>query len=276
MIKFFRKFRQKLLSENQTSAKASAGMKTGSSSEAPAKMGKYLIYAIGEITLIMIGILLALQINNWNQNTQKKEQEIVYYCKIKEDLQNDQRNIQRSIESLNDRIFTAKNLLINLYKQLDDKSILIKDYIPAIRSYHFIPSKAAIEDITSSGKLENLNNSQLKASILQHYSDLEYAMNVLKQNQQDFSKLSYEYDDKVAFGYHQIPLYKDYFGEELLKEMPNTYWQKDKENIIFKQFQDHISMSIIIGAREKELLKQINSSTEKLKLELEQHCVISN
>jgi hypothetical protein len=47
MIKFFRKIRQKLLSEN--------------------KFSKYLIYAIGVIFLVMIGILLALQINNWNE-----------------------------------------------------------------------------------------------------------------------------------------------------------------------------------------------------------------
>ncbi len=47
MIKFFRKIRQKLLSEN--------------------KLSKYLIYAIGEIVLVVIGILIALQINNWNE-----------------------------------------------------------------------------------------------------------------------------------------------------------------------------------------------------------------
>ena len=47
MIKFFRKIRQKLLSEN--------------------KFSKYLIYAIGEIALVVIGILIALQINNWKE-----------------------------------------------------------------------------------------------------------------------------------------------------------------------------------------------------------------
>lgn len=47
MIKFFRKIRQKLLSEN--------------------KFSRYLIYAIGEIVLVVIGILIALQINNWNE-----------------------------------------------------------------------------------------------------------------------------------------------------------------------------------------------------------------
>lgn len=57
MIKFFRKIRKKLLSEN--------------------KFRKYLYYAIGEIALVMIGILLALQVNNWNKNSKlnlKKEE----------------------------------------------------------------------------------------------------------------------------------------------------------------------------------------------------------
>jgi phage terminase large subunit GpA-like protein len=53
MIKFFRRIRQKLLSENRFS--------------------KYLIYALGEIVLVVIGILIALQINNWNQEQQTAE-----------------------------------------------------------------------------------------------------------------------------------------------------------------------------------------------------------
>ena len=52
MIKFFRKIRQQLLTEN--------------------KFSKYLIYAIGEIVLVVIGILIALQINNWNENQKTK------------------------------------------------------------------------------------------------------------------------------------------------------------------------------------------------------------
>jgi len=54
MIKFFRKIRQKLLSEN--------------------KFSKYLIYAFGEIILVVIGILIALSINNWNENRKLNEQ----------------------------------------------------------------------------------------------------------------------------------------------------------------------------------------------------------
>ena len=46
--------------------------------------------------------------------------------------------------------------------------------------------------------------------------------------------------------------------------MPNVNWQKDRNSNLFKQFQEHLTMSIIISAREKELLKQILSSTETL------------
>ena len=69
MIKFFRRIRQDLLMEN----------KTGSSAKASAKAGKYLKYAIGEILLVVIGILIALWINNANQDYQqnKEQQELV-------------------------------------------------------------------------------------------------------------------------------------------------------------------------------------------------------
>jgi hypothetical protein len=55
MIKFFRKIRQKLLTEN--------------------KFSKYLIYAIGEILLAVIGILIALRINNWNKELKLVQQQ---------------------------------------------------------------------------------------------------------------------------------------------------------------------------------------------------------
>jgi len=60
MIKFFRRIRQRLLSENLPTGQAG-------------KFSKYLIYAIGEIVLVVIGILIALGINNWNQGRQNKK-----------------------------------------------------------------------------------------------------------------------------------------------------------------------------------------------------------
>ena len=79
MIKFFRKIRQKLLSEN--------------------KFTKYLLYAIGEITLVMIGILLALQVNNWNEQKKLKKEYISDLKSIKENLEKDAINITTNIKN---------------------------------------------------------------------------------------------------------------------------------------------------------------------------------
>ena len=66
MIKFFRKIRQNLLSEGKT--------------------GKYFKYAIGEILLVVIGILIALQINNWNEKRKIKIAEIEILQNLKTEL----------------------------------------------------------------------------------------------------------------------------------------------------------------------------------------------
>ena len=56
MINFFKKIRKKLLSKN--------------------KLGSYVIYAVGEIILVVVGILIALQINNWNESRKQRLHEI--------------------------------------------------------------------------------------------------------------------------------------------------------------------------------------------------------
>ena len=75
MLRFFRQIRQRLLTDN--------------------KFSKYLLYAVGEILLVVIGILIALQIDNWNEwrKERAKEQEVL--SELKE-------NLQRNIEDLND------------------------------------------------------------------------------------------------------------------------------------------------------------------------------
>jgi sensor domain CHASE-containing protein len=69
MIKFFRKIRQKMLTEN--------------------KFSKYLLYAVGEIILVVIGILIALQINNWNEKEKLKAEEVKFLKNFKQSLISD-------------------------------------------------------------------------------------------------------------------------------------------------------------------------------------------
>jgi hypothetical protein len=70
MIKYFRKIRQKLIDEGNQPIRQ-AGLK------------RYLLHAIGEILLIVIGILIALQINNWNELKKTRNSESIYLQETK-------------------------------------------------------------------------------------------------------------------------------------------------------------------------------------------------
>ncbi|MFY9242466.1 MAG: DUF6090 family protein [Polaribacter sp.] len=90
MIKFFRKIRQNLLMENKTS--------------------KYFKYAIGEIVLVVIGILIALQINNWNENRQKNNQERMIMINLKEELQQNIKNLDERITYIDSALVSMKTV----------------------------------------------------------------------------------------------------------------------------------------------------------------------
>ena len=77
MIKFFRRIRQRLLRENRFS--------------------KYLIYAIGEIVLVVIGILIALQINNWNEASKERQHETKILLELKNGFLQDIKEIESNI-----------------------------------------------------------------------------------------------------------------------------------------------------------------------------------
>jgi len=77
MIKFYRKIRQRLLTEN--------------------KFNKYLLYAIGEIILVVIGILIAISINNWNENKKTKVKEIKSLLELRKDLHQNLNDISGNI-----------------------------------------------------------------------------------------------------------------------------------------------------------------------------------
>ena len=89
MIKFFRHIRKTHVMENKT--------------------GKYLKYAIGEIVLVVIGILIALSINNWNEKRQESVSEINYLIGIKTDLESDIPTIELRIN----RILQKMVLILN-------------------------------------------------------------------------------------------------------------------------------------------------------------------
>ena len=133
MIKFFRKLRQKLLAEN--------------------KFSKYLLYAIGEIILVVIGILIALQINN--ANTYRKETQTLhgYLRSIKNNVESDKQQI-KAIISFRDSVKVYSQKIVRISKQ---DEILLKDLLLLTHDQYNVFYDQYLE-INPSG-FESLKNS---------------------------------------------------------------------------------------------------------------------
>ena len=92
MIKFFRNIRQNLLMKNQ--------------------IGKYYKYAFGEIVLVVIGILIALSINNWNEARKNEIKQSILIKNIIEDLRLDSIHINKSLSEVENQKSLDLHLIV--------------------------------------------------------------------------------------------------------------------------------------------------------------------
>ena len=125
MIKFFRKIRYDLMEKNLPSREGTAKQE--------GKTGKYLKYAIGEVVLVVFGILIALQINNWNVNLKNNRLKDYYMKSLVEDLSTDTLNINRVAKWQESEIHRLQNFKDRIYGQ---SSITI-DTIQNIAQFEF-------------------------------------------------------------------------------------------------------------------------------------------
>ena len=148
MIKFFRHIRRSLIQKNQ--------------------MGKYFKYAIGEILLVVIGILIALQINNWNENRKERSNELKILNTLNAEFTRNGntldsillklKGIEQSLSFVLQKIeptpkinFTAVELDSILYNSFDNP--------------YWKRSEYTLRNLESSGKLSALSNEDLKSKL---------------------------------------------------------------------------------------------------------------
>jgi len=144
MIKFFRKIRQKLLSEN--------------------KFSKYLIYAIGEILLVVIGIIIAVSIGEWRQKVNDRNEVLNYYNNLTDDLQKDKAQLLEMIKvyekSSVGLIAEMDKMQLDSYNQ-DSLYKGFSNWIVYSSTYKFNPQVAIYTEIISNGKLKLINDKSL-------------------------------------------------------------------------------------------------------------------
>ncbi len=157
MIKFFRKIRQKLLSEGRT--------------------GKYLQYAIGEILLVVIGILIALQINNWNEKRKSRATEVYVLNEISSNLAEDANIIDDMIIRRELTKASVANMSNYLQKDIVDKETLEKDLVNFLTFERYFSINNAYEILKSKGL--QLSNNDLTSKISRYY---DYEQNKINRS----------------------------------------------------------------------------------------------
>ncbi len=143
MIKFFRHIRQRLLVDNRFS--------------------KYLLYAAGEIVLVVIGILLALQINNWNSDRMDQNRIINYYQRIHAEIGLEIRSLERNLSS-NDRLIKMNRRCLEILKSQDLDSISsLRENIGAVGTAWTYELNCPItEEFLEQGYLSKIRNDSAK------------------------------------------------------------------------------------------------------------------
>jgi hypothetical protein len=181
MIKFFRHIRKQLLVENKT--------------------GHYIKYAIGEIILVVIGILIALSINNWNESQKDEAEAHIYLTNLRGDLNDDIASLESNISfnkirlkgifyilehsELNTQTFTEMKW-IDVSKN-DNANHIWKGSFPDSLNRKFTNlafsmlgrgfggvafNKSVINELYSTGSFSNIQSANLKSKIGDYYSFL--------------------------------------------------------------------------------------------------------
>lgn len=162
MISLFRKIRQKLLQDLPTG-------KAGN------RVTRYLVYALGEILLVVIGILIALSINTWNENRKNKMESRFQLTKLRDDLIGDKNKIMSAIER-DDR--NLSNLIFSLKVLANDTLSTKEEFLNHFQSIHytinFVQTRGAFEALISSGKFQLISNQNLLDSLTYYYNSTSF------------------------------------------------------------------------------------------------------
>jgi hypothetical protein len=263
MIKIFRKIRQNSLIENKT--------------------GKYFKYAIGEIVLVVIGILIALSINNWNEGEKDLNKEITILKNIKKDVISDTLDITFNIKY--HKVFLESEKKLNAYihgnKNIKESQI---DFINSLGSPLFSILHQASFTNLQNNDLGIITNNKLKLGISRHYDYFVRVILILENEMKEYetypAKLPYylkyfNTDDSVNIlsnkELNSNNYYNPNFERTALKLIDSAGLKKDNafkiilaESIFFRQakiqyYEDFLN-------RTKNIIEKINSELNTLEV----------
>jgi hypothetical protein len=212
MIKFFRNIRENLLTKGKTTKPA-----------LPA--GRYFKYAIGEIIPVVLGILIALQINNWNENRKSEKNRQLLITSLIEDFEYNMKELTNNkIKSIDTQLETM-NLFFNSKKNTSNISVdSLKNLARDFMTYDiFKPNLTAFNEAESSGSLSQLKNKKLLEEFTKFIQEYEGLVKIEEQNTYTFFNGStWEFRKTVEPG----TIYNSIYAGSTAKELSHAAYLK--------------------------------------------------
>jgi hypothetical protein len=208
------------------------------------KTSKYFKYAIGEIILVVIGILIALSINNWNEHRKERISEVKYLTNIKLDLQKDIISLNEQINIRKNKDVITNDLILHINgNQITDIDLLAKNVYSTIMEERFTPNNGTYNELASSGNLSLIENDSIKQLLLE-------LVELYKNNSFTIEHEAFEYKEyinKSLFRYVDLDRLKPvYYGEKTAAEQNINF---DNFNALLKslEYKNGLAISNIIS-----------------------------
>ncbi|NNK19300.1 MAG: hypothetical protein HKP49_09130, partial [Maribacter sp.] len=187
MIKFFRKIRYDLMEKNKT--------------------GKYVKYAIGEIVLVVIGILIALQVNNWNENRNFRKTQNRYLSQLEIDIDSmhfQYKGIAQYSKAYHDNARAVYNILKSCEISQDQKASFDQLLITFNDFMILFQIRDTYEEMLSANLLAGIEDKQFKSIVTEFFAQRDAMQMYINEFKQDLS-LDYEVvKDHVTFGFDEM------------------------------------------------------------------------
>lgn len=171
---------------------------------------KYIKYALGEIALVVIGILIALQINNWNENRKDEKALNEYLVKIKSHTQEDLLQLEQMIDGRTKTLKDCKKARKSMLDKTESANLsLFMATGFAFFDYYFKPNTGGYEALKNSRYFGKINNTPLDSLLANYHAQIgQIAHN--EKNYNDFAEdqeayLSTQFDRSLMLAYAFVP-----------------------------------------------------------------------
>ena len=204
MFHFVRRLRRKLLNEGH--------------------MNRYILYALGEILLVVLGILIALQINVWNQDRLDLQSERFYLYQMLEELEADHKSLKLEWNRYNKKPAKIKHFVDQLYAENNRKAfqIAFSDFINKVVGIpSFRPNTSTFDELKSSGNLDLLQNKKLGNQIVKLYNNYDFIAQRIHDNIEFIRPMDLELMHNhraVKFLDPQKPIFEEYNAQSDIYE----------------------------------------------------------